>query len=148
MTGLGSLPEELILNIFSYLCPVHSACLGLTCKRFYKHHRELHGRVALDSRCPAKKAWGLKLYDLLEEWHPPGFVYCWCGRSQPMAIAAVVRPSSPDETDETKRLWTDAGQKKDKGDAEGRTSEKKCERCEIRILSKPTKQVKITWLYP
>ena len=40
---ISTLPPELVDNIFSYLDPVESTCLGLISKRFYLTHRQLHG---------------------------------------------------------------------------------------------------------
>ncbi|CAG8959750.1 hypothetical protein HYFRA_00001656 [Hymenoscyphus fraxineus] len=44
----NKLPTELLRRIFHYLNPIFSACLGITCKRLYAIHRELHGTVDLD----------------------------------------------------------------------------------------------------
>jgi hypothetical protein len=83
---LSALPTELVLKIFSYLCPGNSACLGLTCKRFYECHRQLHGNVSLKEWCHTDRSLGRRLYELLEEWYLPGFVHCWCGYSTVRAV--------------------------------------------------------------
>jgi F-box-like len=76
---LTNLPVEITLHILSYLNPGHSACLGLTCKRLYKLHREIHGNVSLHTRCPVGEGPGLQLLEFLGEWYPPGFRHCLCG---------------------------------------------------------------------
>jgi F-box-like len=82
LSSLALLPSELLLKIFSDLDPVYSTCLGLTCKRLYVLHRELHGSVRLETRCHTGRNQGPRLYELLEEWHLPGFEMCWCGHSR------------------------------------------------------------------
>jgi hypothetical protein len=84
--ALPFLPNELLLKIISHLSPGHSACLGLTCKRLYVLHRELHDSVSLDTRCPTGGSMGPRLYELLEDWHLPGFKYCWCGYQKIRAV--------------------------------------------------------------
>lgn len=44
---LSSLPPELQLEIFERLHAVSSACLGLTCKKFYAIHWNIHGKVQI-----------------------------------------------------------------------------------------------------
>ncbi|RYP10393.1 hypothetical protein DL765_008125 [Monosporascus sp. GIB2] len=47
---LSDIPAELHYTIFDFLDPIDSACLGLTCMRFYSIHRQLHGKVSLGAR--------------------------------------------------------------------------------------------------
>lgn len=44
---LMDLPIDVHLVLFDYLPKISSACLGLTCKRFYDIHWKRHGRIAL-----------------------------------------------------------------------------------------------------
>lgn len=47
---------ELLNLIWRHLdCEVSSACLGLTCQKFYPIHRSLHGAVSLTARLPLPK---------------------------------------------------------------------------------------------
>ena len=84
LASLPLLPSELLLKIFAHLDPGNSICLGLTCKRLYLIHRSLHGSVRLETRvvAPLSPSPGPRLYELLEEWHLPGFEMCWCGHSR------------------------------------------------------------------
>ncbi|KAN0105018.1 hypothetical protein V8E51_010763 [Hyaloscypha variabilis] len=57
---LRLLPTEVLLGIFSFLDPVTSACLGLTCTRLYAMHRsqhpkpiDLHLTIDIGERKPA-----------------------------------------------------------------------------------------------
>lgn len=88
MTTLNTLPHELIIHVYGHLSPGQSACVGLTCKTLYALHREIHGSVPLSSRCTSANATtqGPKLYQLLEEWYPPGFELCWCGHGRLRAV--------------------------------------------------------------
>ncbi|KAN0121896.1 hypothetical protein V8E51_000222 [Hyaloscypha variabilis] len=45
--SLLDLPYDIIFEIFDYLHPIHSACLGLTCKAFYPIHWSLHPKIPL-----------------------------------------------------------------------------------------------------
>jgi len=68
----GPLPE-LQPQIFSYLNPCFSTCLGLTYKRLYAVHRQLHGTVTaveFDYVGPTKLNW-FRLCDYLNEWGRP-----------------------------------------------------------------------------
>jgi len=62
-------PQELVDEIFAILDPVESACLGLSCKRFYIQHRKLHGTVALATQsvftCYAPKCY--HVYDPIDK---------------------------------------------------------------------------------
>jgi hypothetical protein len=72
--ALINLPAETQLMIFSYLHPVSSTCLGLTCKRFYTIHRKLYGTVRTsDLRFSVK----VELQHLLETWMAPKWVWSW-----------------------------------------------------------------------
>ena len=44
---INTVPGEIILEIFDRLTAVDSACLGLTCKKFYAVHRARFGAVPL-----------------------------------------------------------------------------------------------------
>ncbi|KAE9382074.1 hypothetical protein N431DRAFT_458614 [Stipitochalara longipes BDJ] len=47
--GLLDLPSDVIREIFDHLHPIHSACLGLTCKALYPIHWSLHPKLVLHS---------------------------------------------------------------------------------------------------
>jgi hypothetical protein len=56
---LASLSTELLLQIFSYLDPVHSTCVGLACRRLYQIHFSKHKRIPLNAftyDCPISKS--------------------------------------------------------------------------------------------
>jgi hypothetical protein len=68
-----------------------SACLGLTCKRFYKTHFSLNPRVNLTAFCPLPPDVdsGFHLYEMLGEWVGPdmwfdiwGLRYCRKARAK------------------------------------------------------------------
>lgn len=66
----------MLLELFRQLDSVTSTCLGLTCKAFYKLHRETKGRVWLWEVSPrGPQSFGKPLYELLESWVPVGLVY-------------------------------------------------------------------------
>jgi len=44
---LDIVPPEVLLHIVKYLGPIHSTCLGLTCRRFYELHALKWDRVNL-----------------------------------------------------------------------------------------------------
>lgn len=81
---LVTLPTEIHLLILHHLDLVSSTCLGLTCKKFYPIHRELHGSVEL---CPSGSgihpllqrrgtSWSIPLSYFLREWAAPaGLIY-------------------------------------------------------------------------
>lgn len=58
------LPPEVHLCIFDLLDPASSACLGVTCKKFYAIHRQRHGSVKLT----VKNTRGKRLYEVLRWW--------------------------------------------------------------------------------
>jgi hypothetical protein len=73
--------SEITLMIFSYLNPVHSICLGLTCKNFYTIHRSIHGTVKVTQvyhEC-VKYVKGFAYHNFqanhLEEWMKPKWVW-------------------------------------------------------------------------
>src|SRR5580700_2486935 len=85
--SLTDLPVEILLEIFSYLDVGHSTCLGLASKYLYAVHCSLRrpGTIRLETLCPTRKYKVSTLYEVLEDWYPPGFEYCWneqsrCGR--------------------------------------------------------------------
>jgi hypothetical protein len=96
-TSLPGLLPELQLQIFSYLDPCFSTCLGLTCKRFYGIHRHLHGTVSameFDYVGPNKWFW-LRLCDYLDEWSSPDWTWSWAKgkfiRSEESEATGVMR---------------------------------------------------------
>ncbi len=61
---MSRLPLELQLRIFTYLNPVTSTCLGLTCKELWGIHKSRHNSVCLtemSERC-------IQLHCFLQEW--------------------------------------------------------------------------------
>ncbi|CAG8953644.1 hypothetical protein HYFRA_00010103 [Hymenoscyphus fraxineus] len=44
---LSDFSEELIVQIMNELHPIHSVCLGLTARKFYRIHKEIHGQVTI-----------------------------------------------------------------------------------------------------
>ncbi|CAG8978127.1 hypothetical protein HYALB_00000801 [Hymenoscyphus albidus] len=44
---LRDFPEELLVQIMNELHPIHSVCLGLTARKFYRIHKEIHGQVTI-----------------------------------------------------------------------------------------------------
>jgi hypothetical protein len=85
------IPAEIEHLIFERLDRVSSACLGLTCKRFYKTHFSLNPRVKLIAFCPLPPDVdsGFHLYEMLGEWMGPdmwfdiwGLRYCRKSRAE------------------------------------------------------------------
>ena len=82
-SALASLSTELLLQIFSYLDPVHSTCLGLSCRRLYHIHFSKHKTVHLDAftyECPIPNSDLLTmcyLFSHLDDWSPANLVHCW-----------------------------------------------------------------------
>ncbi|PMD14450.1 hypothetical protein NA56DRAFT_711027 [Hyaloscypha hepaticicola] len=78
---LLALPPELHLEIFKHLRPVSSTCLGLTCKEFYRIHKQLHGMVGLHEPiiiCQPRRypSWRFtRLGALLTKWAGPKFYF-------------------------------------------------------------------------
>ena len=86
---LSSLSTELQLQIFKYLDPVHSTCLGLTSKHFYALHCSLHQRIPLDActyDCPVsgERTSICFLSNHLQNWKPQNLSYCFnCHKFRP-----------------------------------------------------------------
>jgi hypothetical protein len=77
-----SLPAALQIQIFSYLNPIHSMCLGLSSKQLYTVHCSLHKSIPLNAftyECPIPST-GLStlchLYTHLHDWKPAHLKYC------------------------------------------------------------------------
>ncbi|KAH8766566.1 hypothetical protein BGZ57DRAFT_930399 [Hyaloscypha finlandica] len=66
---IASIPSELQLEIFSYLDPVSSTCLGLTCKKLYSLSKKVRGATKLNAVywVPGGRSFNY-LGDLLEKW--------------------------------------------------------------------------------
>lgn len=82
MANILSLPYELHRQILSYLDPVHSMCLGLTCRQLYAIHSSLHKPLPLNAftyECPIPST-NLSticfLFTHLETWKAQGLKYC------------------------------------------------------------------------
>lgn len=81
-TSVLSLSTEIYIQIFSYLDPVHSTCLGLIARRLYKVHFALRRKVPLDSctyECPIPSTNLCTLCFLhthLQDWRPRNLTYC------------------------------------------------------------------------
>jgi len=65
-TSLDTLPSELHIKVVQNLDRVSSVCLGVTNKKFYAIHKELHPKVPLIAAylCPEG---GMLLFGLLKE---------------------------------------------------------------------------------
>lgn len=78
---LLSLPNELLLKIHKYLCPVTSACLGVTNRRNYSIHRTLHGTVNLTKQqffFGGGSVAGISLASYMIDWMPEDMkLYLW-----------------------------------------------------------------------
>jgi len=80
---LPSLPTEALLQIFSYLDPVHSTCLGLACRRLYNVYSLNHRKIPLDAftyDCPipdSNLSTMCYLFHHLEDWKPAHLMHCW-----------------------------------------------------------------------
>ncbi|PMD23573.1 hypothetical protein NA56DRAFT_715998 [Hyaloscypha hepaticicola] len=66
-TTISSLPTEIQLKIIKNLDRVSSVCLGITNKKFYDIHKELHPKVPLIAAHLYTKG-GMRLFGLLKEW--------------------------------------------------------------------------------
>jgi len=71
MSAFEKLFPEIHLEIFKYLDPVESTCLGLACKEFYPIHRQLHGTVSLQTKTTRNNC----LFSFLRDWHGNKMVY-------------------------------------------------------------------------
>lgn len=74
---LTTIPEELVKKIIENLDKVPSACLSVTARKFYRIHKQVHGRVWL-SYGPGSAVYyeDKKLVELLNTWmEERGFVY-------------------------------------------------------------------------
>lgn len=82
MANLLSLPFELHKQILGYLDPVHSMCLGLTCKQLYAIHSSLRKPLPLNAftyECPispTNRTSICYLFTHLETWKPSTVKYC------------------------------------------------------------------------
>jgi hypothetical protein len=61
-------PDEIVLEIFSYLDPCTSTCLGLTCKQFYAIHTKIHGKASLFYTVKLNEGMHMHLFYLLHDW--------------------------------------------------------------------------------
>lgn len=69
---LDTVPNEIALEIFKYLDPCTSTCLGLTCKKFYAIHTEIHGKASMFYRVQLDGGEYLYLFELLHGWMNTG----------------------------------------------------------------------------
>jgi hypothetical protein len=69
---LDAAPNEIALEIFKYLDPCTSTCLGLTCKKFYAIHTEIHGKASMFYRVQLDGDKYLYLFELLHGWMNTG----------------------------------------------------------------------------
>jgi hypothetical protein len=80
---LPNLSTETLLQIFSYLDPVHSTCLGLVCRNLYEIHFSKHKNIPLDAftyDCPGSKSHlstMCYLFNHLQDWKPADLIHCW-----------------------------------------------------------------------
>jgi hypothetical protein len=72
--GLNDLPFDIHFQILSYLHPIFSTCLGLTCKRLYTIHRSLHSTVRTSDLWLTVE---VELQQLLETWMAPKYTWSW-----------------------------------------------------------------------
>lgn len=82
MANILSLSYELHMQILGYLDPVHSMCLGLTCRQLYATHSSLCKPLPLNAftyECPIPST-NLSticfLFTHLETWKPRTLKYC------------------------------------------------------------------------
>jgi hypothetical protein len=93
--NITTLPTEILLRIFHYLRPPNSVLFGLTCRRLYKLHWSIHGKVKLkvyvlspgsllwlttrrndDYIISDPKVWEwLLLYHYLQQWMGPQYTF-------------------------------------------------------------------------
>jgi hypothetical protein len=66
-TTISSLPTEIQLKIFKNLDRVSSVCLGITNKKLYTIHKDLHPKVPVIAAYLYPKG-GIRLFGLLKEW--------------------------------------------------------------------------------
>ncbi len=82
---LPLLSTEILVQIFTYLDPVHSTCLALACRRLYHIHfsKYENQRIALESftyDCPIPGSNHFTLcylFSHLKDWKPKDLVHCW-----------------------------------------------------------------------
>jgi hypothetical protein len=114
-----AMPAEVLLEIFSYLTPIYSVSLGLTCRYLYTTHRDLHpSPVLLTSRGlrirevhynftkpqhiqPFTESVELSLDMLLRDWNARSGSLVWGGEYD------VYRFITPARLEERKRFISD-----------------------------------------
>lgn len=67
LVAFTTVPSEVHLELFRHLHRVDSTCLGLTCKKFYNIHRQLHGMVGL-GEWDMSDIHSKQLHMLLKDW--------------------------------------------------------------------------------
>lgn len=70
--SLTTTPYDILLQIFTYLHPAESACLGLTHRALYAIHHSLHPRIFLTSTMPSTNR---PLHAMLKNWMPSDLTY-------------------------------------------------------------------------
>lgn len=73
-TSINTIPAELIEEIMRQLSPCMRTCLGLTCRKMYKHFKYVNpGTVGLMERADPEDWKEHSLFRLLEDWMGPEY---------------------------------------------------------------------------